>query len=255
MPESRSDIKSLLEVVTRLRRECPWDQKQTHETLSRHLIEESYEVVDAISELGKENSYLELKLELGDLLFQILLHSKIAEDKGEFNIGDVFESLEEKLIHRHPHVFEDSLLESAEEVEDAWEKRKQKECKNESIFDDIETNMSSLELAAKVQRKAKSIGLSYSSLQEAFDDFLSEVNEFQVSENINEQKDEFGDILFSLVNVSRLLETDTELELRNAVKRVISRAKYVESKKENTEQNLNELWSEAKKTEKREKEE
>ena len=250
MSEAKLDLENLLSTVSKLREECPWDKKQTHETLARHLIEEAYEVIDVISNIDREDSYLELKSELGDLLFQILLQSKIAEEKEEFSIRDVFLTLNQKLTERHPHVFKDEVIDSADDVEIAWEIRKQESRSNESIFDDIQENLSSLELAAKAQRKGKSIGLSYESMEDAVEDFLSEVEEFKSAVSLEEQREEFGDILFSLVNISRFLETDSEIELRKAVKRFIFRAKYVEKEKDSSQKDLHQLWSEAKKKEK-----
>ena len=250
MSEINSEINNLLRTVSTLRKECPWDKQQTHETLSRHLIEEAYEVVEAISNLEERDSYKDLKLELGDLLFQILLHSQIAEEKKEFTIDDVFESLNQKLINRHPHVFKDESYDSAEEVESAWEVRKQKSRGGESIFDDLDKNMSSLEFAAKVQRKAKTIGLTYDNLDSAVEDFFTEVEEFNSATSVEQKREEFGDILFSLVNISRYLETDSEIELRKAVKKFLFRAQYVESGLNSTEKDPNDLWTEAKKKEK-----
>ena len=250
MSEINSEINNLLKTVSILRKECPWDKKQTHETLTRHLIEEAYEVVEAISNLEEEDSYQDLKFELGDLLFQILLHSQIAEEKKEFTINDVFRSLNEKLIHRHPHVFKDESYDSAEEVESAWELRKQASRGGGSIFDDLDKNISSLEFAAKVQRKAKTIGLTYDNLDSAVEDFFSEIEEFKGATSLEEQREEFGDILFSLVNISRYLETDSEIELRKAVKKFLYRAQYVESGMNSTGKEPNELWTEAKKKEK-----
>ncbi len=250
MSDINSEIDNLLNTVSLLRKECPWDSKQTHETLVRHLIEEAYEVVNAISNLGKKDSYEELKFELGDLLFQILLHAKIAEEKEQFSIKDVFASLDAKLLDRHPHVFKDESFDSAEEVEKAWELRKKESRGKKSIFDDLEDKLPSLELAAKSQRKAKSLGLSYDNLEDTVKDFLSEVEEFKSADSLEKQREEFGDMLFSLVNISRYLETDSELELRKAVKRFIYRAKYVESELNCSNKDLYELWSEAKKKEK-----
>ena len=207
-------------------------------------------MVEAISNLEERDSYKDLKLELGDLLFQILLHSQIAEEKKEFTIYDVFESLNQKLIHRHPHVFKDESYDSAEEVESAWEVRKQKSRGGESIFDDLDKNMSSLEFAAKVQRKAKTIGLTYDNLDSAVEDFFTEVEEFNSATSVEQKREEFGDILFSLVNISRYLETDSEIELRKAVKKFLFRAQYVESGLNSTEKDPNDLWTEAKKKEK-----
>ena len=151
------EFDDLVDIISRLRKECPWDREQTHESLAKHLIEEAYELLDALAAMqtNPENHDM-LNEELGDLLLQILLHSKIAEENKYFSIVDVVSNLQEKLIKRHPHVFGDVELESAEDVEKQWEEIKKQES-SESIFDDIEQKLPSITKAFKTQRKAKKL--------------------------------------------------------------------------------------------------
>ena len=221
--------------------------EQTHESLSRHLIEEAYELLDSLAGIEeKDSNYEHVKDELGDLLLQILLHSKIAEENNKFGIVDVINSLQAKLIERHPHVFGDVKLDSAEEVEKQWETLKQKDS-DDSIFDDINSKLPSITRAFKTQRKAKKINLSYLSYEEALEDLLSEVKELEEAENLDERKSEIGDVLFAIVNVCRYLDADPEMQLNKSTQRFIKRAQYVE-KHIGNDSDLEKLWLEAKKT-------
>ena len=222
--------------------------EQTHESLSRHLIEESYELLDALASIQEEDlNYAQVKDELGDLLLQILLHSKIAEENKHFAIVDVIDSLKSKLIERHPHVFGDVKLDSAEEVEKQWEIIKQKDS-SLSIFDDINSKLPSITRAFKTQRKAKKLNLSYANYDEALKDLLSEVKELEEAEELEDKKSEIGDVLFSIINVCRYLEADPEIQLNKSTQRFIERAQYVE-KYITEDSDLEKLWQEAKKTE------
>jgi len=238
----------LIGIVKKLREECPWDMEQTHESLSRHLIEESYELLDALASIQeKDSNYEQVKDELGDLLLQILLHSKIAEENNHFAIVDVIDSLKSKLIERHPHVFGDVKLDSAEEVEKQWETIKQKDS-SLSIFDDVNSKLPSITRAFKTQRKAKKLNLSYANYDEALADLLSEVKELEEAEELEDKKSEIGDVLFSIINVCRYLEADPEIQLNKSTQRFIERAQYVE-KYITEDSDLEKLWQEAKKTE------
>ncbi len=168
------EFDKLVDIISQLREECPWDKEQTHESLSKHLIEEAYELLDSLAKLNNNNqeSYRNLSSELGDLLLQILLHSKIASENGYFSIVEVVDSLNEKLIKRHPHVFGDVSLDSPKEVEKQWEKIKQED--KQSIFDDINKNLPAITTAFKAQRKAESLNLSYKNYEEALEDLISE---------------------------------------------------------------------------------
>jgi tetrapyrrole methylase family protein/MazG family protein len=241
------EFDELVEVIDKLRNECPWDKEQTHETLAKHLIEEAYELLDAIAKLGSSDlSFENLKDELGDLLLQILLHSKIASENNYFSIVSVIENLTNKLVKRHPHVFGDVKLENATDVEKQWEEIKGKN--SDSIFDDINEALPPITKAFKAQRKAKKINLSYPNYEEALDDLISEINELKNAKDETSKKSEIGDVLFALINVCRYLNTDPEIELNKSTKRFIERAKYVEK---NIELNpdIEELWNLAKKNE------
>jgi MazG family protein len=241
------EFDNLVKVISQLREECPWDKEQTHESLSKHLIEEAYELLDSLAELTEEEeSYRNLNQELGDLLLQILLHSKIASEEGYFSIVEVIESLNEKLIKRHPHVFGDVELETPKDVEKQWEKIKQEG--KDSVFDDINKNLPAITKAFKAQRKAESLNLSYRNYEEALNDLISEVDELKEASNADDKKYELGDVLFSLINVARYIEADPETQLNKSTKRFIKRAKYVESNI-NEEDDIDKLWLEAKKAE------
>ena len=243
-----NEFDELVGIVKKLREECPWDMEQTHESLSRHLIEEAYELLDALASIQDEDSnYALVKDELGDLLLQILLHSKIAEEHNHFAIVDVIDSLKSKLIERHPHVFGDVELNTAEEVEKQWETIKQKDS-SLSIFEDINSKLPSITRAFKTQRKAKKLNLSYANYDEALEDLLSEVKELEEAEQLEDRKREIGDVIFSIINVCRYLEADPEIQLNKSTQRFIERAQYVE-KHIKEDSNLEELWQEAKKTE------
>jgi len=243
-----NEFDELVGIVKKLREECPWDMEQTHESLSRHLIEEAYELLDALASIQDEDSnYAQVKDELGDLLLQILLHSKIAEENNHFAIVDVIDSLKSKLIERHPHVFGDIKLDSAEEVEKQWETIKQKDS-NLSIFDDINSKLPSITRAFKTQRKAKKLNLTYANYDEALEDLLSEVKELEEAVELKDKKSEIGDVLFSIINVCRYLEADPEIQLNKSTQRFIERAQYVE-KHITDDSDLEKLWQEAKKTE------
>jgi tetrapyrrole methylase family protein/MazG family protein len=240
------EFDELTEIVSKLRKECPWDMEQTHESLSKHLIEEAYELLDALASLDKsESSKASLKEELGDLMLQIMLHAKIAEDNNFFNISDVIKTLNAKLKVRHPHVYGDVELETAEDVEKQWEELK-KENSSDSIFSDLNQNLPPISKAFKAQRKAKKLNLSYATYNEALEDLLSEVEELKLAATEEHKKDEIGDVLFAVLNVCRYLDTDPEIQLNKSTKRFIDRAKYVEQHIDENS-NIDELWQEAKK--------
>ena len=240
------EFDELAEIVSKLRKECPWDMEQTHESLSKHLIEEAYELLDALASLDKsESSKTSLKEELGDLMLQIMLHAKIAEDNNFFNISDVINTLNAKLKARHPHVYGDIELETAEDVEKQWEELK-KENASDSIFSDLNQNLPPISKAFKAQRKAKKLNLSYATYNEALEDLLSEVEELKLASTEEHKKDEIGDVLFAVLNVCRYLDADPEIQLNKSTKRFIDRAKYVE-KHIDENSNIDELWQEAKK--------
>ncbi len=260
------EIQRVLEIMSTLRGEngCNWDKEQTHESLIPHLIEETYEVIDALYFSNKEN----LKEELGDLLFQIIFHCQIAKEEKKFTFEDVAKTLGDKLIFRHPHIFENQKNLSAEEVLKNWEqlKTKEKEKKGifqESILDGIPKTFPSLQRAEKLQSKAAKIGFDWSSPQEIVEKIYEELEELNEELGNPQQSkerifEELGDVLFSVVNLARFLDISPELALRYANEKFESRFRKMENLAKEKNQNLQtlnleemeELWKISKEQEK-----
>ena len=217
-----------IQVMGRLREECPWDRKQTHESLVKNLIEETYELVEAIgaqSEGGLED-------ELGDVLLQVLFHSTISRQAGAFDIEDVAENLRQKLVRRHPHVFGDVEVADAEEVKANWEQIKDTErgLARASVLDGIPLGMPGLERAAKLQLRAAEVGFDWPNAAPVLDKLVEEVEELRVElEEGTRVQEELGDVLFTLVNLARHLKVDPELALRGSIDRFISRFHAMEA--------------------------
>lgn len=259
---SEKRFKELVELMTRLRGPggCPWDREQTHESLKPYLIEETYEVIEAIDEGSTEM----LKEELGDLLLQVVFHSELAREKGEFDISDVIEGLINKLISRHPHVFGDAEAKSAEDVLVQWHKLKANEKKvkeRESVLEGIPPHLPSLMKAHKVTEKASRVGFDWKHIDQVFDKVREEMGEFEDAVRKNDPKEmesEMGDLLFSLVNVGRFIEVNPEEALRKTISRFIKRFRYIEESlaqkgkdfKDTSLQEMDELWNVAKSLEK-----
>ncbi|MEX0944843.1 MAG: nucleoside triphosphate pyrophosphohydrolase [Balneolaceae bacterium] len=248
-----SKFEDLVELIAILRKECPWDRKQTHDSIKNNLIEEAYEAVDAID----NEDYQELSKELGDLLLHIVFHSKMGDEENRFNIDDVIYQISEKLIRRHPHVFSDTKAGTDSEVAANWESIKLKEGKN-SILDGIPKHLPGLIKAQRMQEKAANVGFDWAEWQLAWEKLNEEIDEWRESvlnQSIEEQKDEFGDLLFSIVNVGRLLKLNADDSMKRANKKFEDRFRYIERKLQEkgrsiTESNLEEmdqLWNEAKK--------
>ena len=250
----------LARVMERLRAEngCPWDRKQTHESLKPYLIEEAYEVISAIDS-GNDD---ELKEELGDLLLQIVFHAQIAKEEDRFDIDDVAKTIVEKLIRRHPHVFGDVKVSGSDEVLQNWEKIKKEEGK-ESIFDGVPEGLPSLLKARRVQEKAKRVGFDSDNIEGTLDKVKEEFDELSEAIKIGKKEkisEEFGDLLFSLVNVSRFLDIDAEDSLRQTIEKFMKRLKNVEKIIKNkgskdlknyTLNELDEIWEDVKRKEKK----
>jgi MazG family protein len=245
-------FEDLAELISVLRKECPWDRKQTHHSIKDNLIEEAYEAVEAID----NNDYNELSKELGDLLLHVIFHSKIASETGRFTIDDVIFRISEKLIRRHPHVFGETEVRDENEVASNWESIKLSEGK-ESILDGIPKQLPGLIRAQRMQEKAANVGFDWAEWQLAWKKLNEEIDEWRESvaeQTVTEQKEEFGDLLFSLVNVGRLLNLNAEDSIRKANKKFDERFRYIEQKlnengKSITESNLEEMdafWEEAK---------
>lgn len=246
-------FEDFLKVVNRLRRECPWDKEQTNDSIKDLTIEEAYEVVSAI----EEKNYDELKKELGDLFFHVLFHSKIAEDEGKFNINDVIESVQEKMIRRHPHVFGDTVVKNSNDVKLNWEQIKLSEGRN-SVLEGLPANLPSLQRAHRLQEKAAKVGFDWGKIDDVWSkvkEEIEEVKEAAETKSHEELEKEFGDLLFALVNYARWLNIHPENALRKTNNKFISRFNYVQTKieesgKKLTESNLEEMdkhWEESKK--------
>jgi XTP/dITP diphosphohydrolase len=229
MADSRKptkDFEDLVKIVKILRKECPWDRKQTHESIKDNLIEEAYEVVDAID----TGNFDELKKELGDVLLHVIFHSNMADETNTFSIGDVIFSIQEKLIRRHPHVFGDDIVNDENQVAENWENIKLKEGK-ESILGGIPNPLPALIRAQRMQEKAANVGFDWPDAIQVLKKLEEELYEFkQVLEEENQQKshEEFGDLLFSLVNLGRFFDLNAEDSLRSTNRKFIRRFQYIE---------------------------
>jgi len=257
LPKKESDrFRELKEIIARLRgpNGCPWDKKQTHTSLKPFLVEESYEVLQALDEGIPEK----LRDELGDLLLQIMLHAQIATESGQFDIDDVVRSISQKLIHRHPHVFSGQKVKNVVEVEQNWETLKQEErVEGESILAGMPEQMPALAYSQSMQRRVAGVGFDWEKVQEIIDKLAEEVAEIKQAANQQEKANEFGDLLFTLANVARRLDIDMEMALRSTNQRFYRRFAYMEEACRERGVNLaslsldeqNALWEEAKRKE------
>ncbi len=266
MNQKQADIEKLINLVEQLRGEngCPWDREQTRETLKPMLIEEAYEVLDALDMDDPD----ELKEELGDLLFQVVFHAQIAREKGEFDLADVIERSHEKMTGRHPHIFGDAELKTSVEVLRNWEdiKAAEKGVKSaslpeskRSLLDGIPSKLPALHRAYQMTAKASRIGFDWSCLQDILKKLQEEATELleaQDEESSDRIMDEVGDLLFVAVNAARFLGVDPETALRRSNDKFDRRFRYVETsiKKKGRElkdaslQEMDDLWEEAKKS-------
>lgn len=251
MEPSRS-FEDLVNIIKQLRKECPWDRKQTHETLKDHLIEETYETIEAID----NKDFASLEKELGDVLLQIVFHSIMANEKDEFNIGDVIYSIQQKMIQRHPHVFGDHEAADAQQVSENWENIKLSEGK-ESVLEGIPSRLPALIRAQRMQEKAANVGFDWPQKAQVWDKLDEEIQEFkEVLQKADQeaQQAEFGDLLFSLVNVGRAHGLIAEDSLRSTNRKFIERFQYIEEQlreknvsiSEASLEEMDQYWEEAK---------
>ncbi len=247
-----SSVVRLLDIMNELREKCPWDREQTIDSLKTLTLEESYELLDAIN----DKDYDEIKNELGDLLLHIVFYSKIASEKSKFNFNDVVETIIKKLIVRHPHVFDNKKNISKQEVEKNWEKIKLKEGKK-SILSGVPKTLPALIKSERIQDKVSKAGFKWNSLNDSKNKIKEELNELNIEikkNSFNEMEEEFGDLMFSLVNYGNLLGINSENALEKANKKFIERFKRMETliKKEKIEIDklkqvkLLEYWRESK---------
>ncbi|MBI4572045.1 MAG: nucleoside triphosphate pyrophosphohydrolase [candidate division NC10 bacterium] len=249
----------LVEIMARLRGEggCPWDREQTPETIKPYLIEETYEVLEAIDEQDPEK----LKEELGDLMLQVVFHARMAEETGAFAIGDVLAAINDKLVRRHPHVFGDRKAETAQEVLFNWEQIKQTERRREKgqafLLDGVPREMPALLRAHRLQEKASRVGFDWKEAQAVFrkvEEELAELRAAMEGQEADRVEAELGDLLFALVNLSRFLAVNPEEALRKTIARFIARFRYIEeelarrgrSLRQATLEEMDALWAEAK---------
>ena len=245
----QEQFERVLSLVKVLRQECPWDRKQTPESLAHLLLEESYELVHAID----KHDEMELKKEIGDLFLHLSFQVLLSEERGTFSFADVFEALCHKLISRHPHVFSDTEAETEQDVIKNWETLKLNEGRK-SLLDGVPNSMSELLRAYRVQKKVAGVGFDWPSDEGVLDKLAEEIEELKNAASKEEKEDEFGDLLFTIVNYSRFLGANPEDSLRKATNKFIVRFKRIEEAvqlsgrkwQEFTADELDMLWQQAK---------
>jgi len=217
----------LVKIMDELREKCPWDKKQTIESLRQLTIEETYELVDAIT----ENDWKNLKEELGDLMLHLVFYAKIANEKNEFTLGEVIDGVCEKLITRHPHIYGDVKVENEEDVKQNWEKIKLREGKK-SVLSGVPKSLPALVKAIRIQEKSKQVGFEWENADQVWEKVTEEIEELKlaiVSKNISDIEDEMGDVLFSMVNYARFLNVDAENALERTNKKFMLRFSKMEA--------------------------
>ena len=244
----------LLDLMDELREKCPWDKKQTNESLRTNTIEETYELCEAII---KDES-LEIKKELGDLLLHIVFYAKIADEKGQFDIADICNTLCDKLIFRHPHVFGEVNVKSAGQVEQNWEQIKLKEKGgNKTVLEGVPASLPSIAKAHRIQDKARHAGFDWEQKEDVWQKVEEELNEFKREIHVMDQdriEDEFGDLFFSLINAARLYKINPDNALERTNQKFIRRFNYLEQRAKEAGKSLKEMtldemevfWQEAK---------
>ena len=252
MKEKEKAFIRLVEIMDKLREECPWDKKQTISSLRYLTIEEVYELSDAIL----DEDFEEIKRELGDLLLHIVFYSRIASEKNKFDISDVLNTISDKLIHRHPHIYGNVKVKDEKDVKENWEKLKLKEGKN-SVLEGVPKSLPAVVKAYRIQEKVRGIGFDWQNKKQVWDKVLEEIQELK-DEEINKSErieDEFGDLLFALINYSRFININPEDALEKTNKRFIKRFQILESMVKNQEKEFSDLsfeemnlfWEKAKK--------
>jgi len=247
-----SKFNEFIQIVERLRKECPWDKEQTNDSIKAATIEEAYEVVEAID----NKDYDELKKELGDLLLHVVFHTVIAEESNHFKIDDVIESIQEKLIRRHPHVFGDKEVSDAEEVKTNWEEIKLSEGRV-NLLDGMPPLLPALQLAHRIQEKVSKVGFDWERKEDVWKKVVEEIEEMHQSElegTHDELEGEIGDVIFALVNYARFLRVNPENALRKTNNKFIKRFGYIEEKitksgrklSESTLEEMDKFWEESK---------
>ena len=250
MKEKLKAFERLLNIMDDLRSKCPWDKKQTFQTLRNLTIEETYELADAIS----DNDLDGIKEEIGDLLLHMVFYAKLGDEVGAFNIADALNTVCEKLIHRHPHIYGDVKVDSEEEVKQNWEQLKLKEGKK-SVLEGVPKSLPAMVKAYRMQEKTALVGFEWKDKEQVWDKVVEEMDELKetIDENMSQSRreDEFGDVLFSLINYARFIGVDPETALDRTNKKFKSRFEYIEAKApkslvDMTLEEMDQLWNEAK---------
>jgi tetrapyrrole methylase family protein/MazG family protein len=251
MSKSAEALDELLKIQNRLLAPggCPWDREQTHASLVRYLIEETYEVIEAIN----EGDMYKLQEELGDLLLQIVFHAALAQGAGHFDFGDLTRSVSRKMVDRHPHVFGVMDLKTSEDVLDNWEDFKRKEGKKH-LLEGIPSGLPALMRAVKIQEKAARVGFDWPDINGTVDKFKEEIDELVQAQNPAQVREEMGDVFFALVNVARFKQVEPEQALQSCNDKVTQRIGYMEARmkelgrsfKDLTLEEMDALWDEAK---------
>jgi XTP/dITP diphosphohydrolase len=248
----------LLNIMNDLRLQCPWDKKQTMETLRHLTIEETYELSDAIL----EGNMQEIRKELGDLMLHLVFYAKIGSEANDFTIVDVLNGICEKLINRHPHIYGDVIAETEEQVKQNWEQIKLKEG-NKSVLSGVPSSLPALIKASRIQEKVRGVGFDWEEKQQVWEKVEEEMQEFKAEFNVDNDQEidrekaegEFGDLLFSLINYARFININPEDALEKTNKKFIKRFQYLESKATALNKSLSDMtlaemdvfWNEAKK--------
>ncbi|MBN8695828.1 MAG: nucleoside triphosphate pyrophosphohydrolase [Bacteroidetes bacterium] len=240
MEEKLKAFQRLLIIMDELREQCPWDKKQTIESLRHLTIEETYELADAIIEKDLPN----IKKELGDILLHIVFYARIASETNEFDIADVINALCDKLIHRHPHIYGDVKVENEEQVKENWEKLKLKEG-NKSVLGGVPKSLPSLVKASRIQEKARAVGFDWEEPGQVWEKVQEEIAELkhEIDSKASKEKieGEFGDVMFSLINYARFMDINPEDALEKTNKKFIKRFQYLESEAAKSGKQLSEM--------------
>lgn len=229
----------LLNIMDDLRAKCPWDRKQTMESLRYLTIEEVYELSDAII----EKDLTEIKKELGDIMLHLVFYAKIASETNNFDVGDVLNGICEKLIHRHPHIYGDVKVQSEEEVKSNWEKLKLKEGKN-SVLEGVPKSLPAMVKSIRIQEKARGVGFDWDNKEQVWEKVIEELNEFKVEMDkgdVNNIETEFGDLIFSLINYARFININPEDALEKTNKKFIKRFQYMEEQLQKEGRSMDQL--------------
>jgi len=249
--EKLNAFRKLLEIMDELREKCPWDRKQTNETLRNLTLEETYELADAVI----ENKPDDIKKELGDLMLHIVFYAKIGSESNDFDIGDVINALNEKLVYRHPHVFGETVVKDHEDVKKNWEELKMRE--GHSVLKGVPRSLPAMIKANRIQEKVRAVGFDWEEKSQIWEKVREELSELEKEVEKGDHhkiQSEFGDFFFSLINAARLYSIDPETALEKTNKKFIKRFNYLEQKtlakglplKEMTLDQMNEIWERAK---------